>query len=261
MGDRVSDDLVTLKALIISEVAAERQLLRQAASQASVPIELIEVDSPRAEPTCELLTQENADVIFLDSRMGRAERKAILEAARAAVGRPLVILVGSADIRTREVLTDGLGVDGVLAKPINPVEARAVIDGCVRARLPNRVLIVDDSSTVRSVVRKVLQASRFRLEAQEASEGAAALERARSQHYDIIFLDYNMPGFDGFETLAELQHNDANVQVVMITGTNDQTFPERARASGAKDVLFKPFFAKDIDEVLNRLFGLMPQRG
>ena len=46
----------------------------------------------------------------------------------------------------------------------------------------------------------------------------------------------------------------------MITGTNDNAIAEQARAAGAKDLLFKPFYAKDIDAVLNRLFRLMPPK-
>ena len=46
------------------------------------------------------------------------------------------------------------------------------------------------------------------------------------------------------------------MKVVMMTGTRDVRIEDRARAEGAKDFLYKPFFAKDIDAVLNRLFGL-----
>ena len=47
----------------------------------------------------------------------------------------------------------------------------------------------------------------------------------------------------------------------MITGTRDVRIEDRARAEGAKDFLYKPFFAKDIDAVLNRLFGLSVRDG
>jgi FixJ family two-component response regulator len=46
----------------------------------------------------------------------------------------------------------------------------------------------------------------------------------------------------------------------MITGTRDIRIEDRARAGGAADFLYKPFFAKDIDAVLNRAFGLMRQK-
>ena len=144
-------------------------------------------------------------MVFFDSRIPKQGRLELLNAIRAAPSRPLAVLVGAAAMKTREVLTDGLEVDSALAKPIDVQEACDLIDRCIRARLPKRVLIVDDSSTVRSVIRKVLQASRFKLEAEEAEDGSVAIELAKKQRFDIVFLDYQMPVIDGFATLAEFR--------------------------------------------------------
>jgi CheY-like chemotaxis protein len=250
-------DLVSLRMLLVSGVAAERELLRRAAAMASVSIEIVEqLDVEDAAKVCDILEQGGFDFVLIDSRMPRAGRVAVLGTARLAKERPFVILIGAAKATTREVLTDGLEFDGVIAKPIEAEEARAVIERCGRARLPSRVLVVDDSSTVRTIVRKVLQASRFRIDTEEASEGAAALDRMRSGRYDIVFLDCNMPGLDGFATLSEIRRMHPQTQVVMITGARDDRVAERARAAGAKGFLYKPFFAKDIDDVLHSLFGL-----
>jgi CheY-like chemotaxis protein len=261
VGDCVTDDLVTLKVLIASEAAAERALLRRVASQASVPIDVVEVeDAGSAAAVCDVLARNNPDIVFLDSRMPRADRQTVLDAAGDGGGQPLVVLVGPADIKTRQVITDGLSVDSALGKPLDAAEAQAVLGACVRARIPNLALIVDDSSTMRSVVRKVLQASRFRFETVEAAEGNAAIELARKQRFEVVFLDCNMPGLDGFDTLAELRRTQPDIKVVMITAANDQTLADKARAAGAQDLLFKPFYAKDIDAILRRLFGLLPSK-
>jgi CheY-like chemotaxis protein len=135
-----------------------------------------------------------------------------------------------------------------------------MIGHCVRARLPNRALIVDDSSTVRSVIRKVMQASRYRLNAEEVGTGAAAIACAGQQRADIVFLDCHMPDMDGFDTLKALMGVQPDVKIVMMTGTRDMRFEDRARAEGARDFLYKPFYPKDIDAVLDRLFGLMRPR-
>ena len=123
-----------------------------------------------------------------------------------------------------------------------------------------KLLIVDDSSTVRSVIRKVFQASRYKLEAEEAPDGKAAIERANQQRFDLIFLDCHMPGIDGFEALAEIKRIQPDTKVVMITGMRDYRIEDRARTEGASDFIYKPFFPKDIDVVLNRVFGLMRAR-
>ena len=160
-------------------------------------------------------------------------------------------------MKTREVLTEGLEVDGTLAKPIDVKEARGLIDSCVRARVPKRVLIVDDSSTVRSVIRKVLQASRFRLEADEAEDGAVAIRRRKSSATISCSWIARCRASTALPRSPNSKRMHPDTKVVMITGTRDMRIEDRARAEGAKDFLYKPFFAKDIDAVLNRLFGLM----
>jgi CheY-like chemotaxis protein len=255
------DEILSLKMLIVSEVAPERELLRRLASQAAVPINVAEVTAAGdPEAAREALKQDTYDVVVFDSRMPKVHRQTVLDGIRAAPSRPLAILLSAAELKTREVLTDGLEVDGALAKPIDAGEARDLIAHCLRARMPNRVLVVDDSSTVRSVVRKVLQASCFRLVADDAQDGATAIAKAKEQRFDIVFLDCQMPGIDGFTTLAEFKRAHPDAKVVMITGMRDFRIEDRARAEGASDFLYKPFFARDIDAALSRVFGLMRAR-
>jgi CheY-like chemotaxis protein len=253
----MNDDFFSLKILIVSEAAPERELVRQAAAQASIPIEVSQLEAV-GDPitTSEMLARESYDVVFFDSRLPKQGRQELLDALRAAPSRPLGILIGPAPIKTREVLTDGLEVDSTLAKPLDVQEVRDLIGRCIHARLPKRVLIVDDSSTVRSVIRKVLQASRFKLEAEEAEDGSVAIVLVKKRRFDIVFLDCQMPVIDGFTALAEFRRTHPDMKVVMITGTRDVRIEDRARAEGAKDFLYKPFFAKDIDAVLNRLLSL-----
>jgi CheY-like chemotaxis protein len=253
----MSDDLISMKMLIVSEAASERELVRRASAEASIPIEALELVAPEDSLGMkELLARENFDVVFFDSRIPKPARHELLTAILAAPSRPLAVLIAPATIKTREVFTDGLEVDSAVAKPIDMQEVRDLIACCIRARLPQRVLVVDDSSTVRTVIRKVLQASRCKLEAEEAADGSIAVELAKKKRFDIVFLDCQMPGIDGFATLSLLRAAHQDMKVVMMTGTRDHRIEDRARTEGAKDFLFKPFFAKDIDAVLNRLFGL-----
>ena len=148
-------------------------------------------------------------------------------------------------------------VDGVLAKPANADDARKLVELCARTKIPTRVLIVDDSGTMRSIVRKILSASRFALDVHEASEGIAALEQIGSGNFGLVFLDYNMPGLNGFETLSEIKRTSA------ACGGGDDDLdrsttrsPTARTASGALAFLKKPFFPADIDAVLERHYGL-----
>jgi CheY-like chemotaxis protein len=122
--------------------------------------------------------------------------------------------------------------------------------------LPSRVLVVDDSATVRSVMRKVLQSCRYRLEVEEAPDGLSALQQAGRERFDVVLRDCNMPGLDGLATLAMFRQAHADTKVVIVTATNDTRLAAKARTAGAHDVLYKPFYARDVDAVMSRLLGL-----
>ena len=77
----------------------------------------------------------------------------------------------------------------------------------------------------------------------------------RNGEFDIVFLDYNMPGFSGLETLAEFKREKRRVSVVMITSVDDEALAARVRALGAT-FLKKPFFAADIENALCSHYGL-----
>lgn len=102
---------------------------------------------------------------------------------------------------------------------------------------------------------------RYQFEIEEAADGTTALEQAGKKRFDLVPLDCHMPGLDGFATLAKFLENHADTKAVMITATNDTKIADRARAAGAHEVLYKPFYAKDIDALMARLLGLaQPKR-
>ena len=142
----------------------------------------------------------------------------------------------------------------MLVKPQSLEQARRLAEICIRTKIPTRVMIVDDSSTMRSIVRKILTASRFALDIYEAAEGISALNELREGRFGLVFLDYNMPGLNGLETLSEIRRESSNVAVVMITSVVDPAVAERAHAIGALAFLKKPFYPSDIDGVLERYY-------
>jgi len=108
---------------------------------------------------------------------------------------------------------------------------------------------------MRSIVRKVLAATRFPLEVTEVQQGFDAIERARKVEFHIVFLDYNMPGFTGLETMAEFRREKHNPHFVLITSAGNGAVPRRARARGGA-FLKKPSFPADIEAVRGAFYGL-----
>lgn len=171
-------DLITLRMAIVCGDAAQCEALRRAAGMASMPIDVAVFGREQKASAHDKLASGEADIVFIDAVLPSAECHALVHAARLVKKHTLVILIGVPNGSAREGSADG--VDAILETPVDILKASAVMERCVRAWLPNRVLVVDDSATVRSIVRKIMRASRFRLETEETDEGEAALELVRS---------------------------------------------------------------------------------
>jgi DNA-binding response OmpR family regulator len=250
----MSGDLISVRILTVFASVQERELFQQAAATASVPIDIVETDGEATART--ELAAGDVDIVALDSAVPAQDRAAVIKATRSARPAAFIVLLAAATSNAAEVAAAGVGVDGTLSKPANLEEAKAVLARCVRVRLPSRVLVVDDSATMRSIVRKILSATRFRLDIFEAQEGIEALKQIRTGKFDFVFLDYNMPGLSGVETLAEIKRQYPRVEVVMMTSAQDEAVAERARTGGATAFLRKPFYPADIDAVLHSIYGL-----
>jgi CheY-like chemotaxis protein len=241
----MSDDLLSLRMLMVGAPQADCALWTQGTMRASVPIEFFSADGAGSG-----MPQGGLDVVIVDGGLSEIAAAAVVQAARTLRPVPLVVVCG-ANGSARPP-----GVDGVLPRPPSVDEASRLADLCVRACLPKRVLVVDDSSTMRSIVRKILSGSRFRLEVEDSSDGETALVQVRSGRFGLVFVDYNMPGFNGLETLKEIRRQREDVEVVLITSSLDAALADRARAAGAFAFLKKPFYPADIDAILERYFGL-----
>ncbi|HVU31919.1 MAG TPA: response regulator [Opitutaceae bacterium] len=106
--------------------------------------------------------------------------------------------------------------------------------------MPHRILTVDDSKTVRIIIRNAFK--RFDCEILEAGNGMEGLDRAKSKP-DLILLDITMPVMSGVEMLERL-HADpelAGIPVVMLTAEGQKTTAERAMQLGSRGYLMKPF--------------------
>jgi len=103
-------------------------------------------------------------------------------------------------------------------------------------------LIVDDSTVVRKVARRIMEDLDFAVS--EAEDGAQALEACRRAMPDLIFLDWAMPVMDGVEFLAALRKNEPGgdkPKVVFCATENDIAQIAKAMRAGADDFLMKPF--------------------
>ena len=117
-------------------------------------------------------------------------------------------------------------------------------------------LVVDDSSVIRKVARRILEGLDFHIA--EAENGEEAIEACRLQIPDAILLDWNMPKMDGYEFLRNLRRlpNGDRPKVVFCTTENDVAHIARALHAGANEYIMKPF-DKDIVEAKFQEVGLI----
>lgn len=132
----------------------------------------------------------------------------------------------------------------------------------VRAAASTRVLVVDDSATIRAVLGKMLNQDGY--EVLKADDGASALALARSERLDLVFLDIVMPGVSGFEVLRTLRREQAtaHVPIVMISGNVQATEQFYVQRYGADDFMKKPFGREEVFERIRQLVqaGRLPAR-
>jgi two-component system, cell cycle response regulator len=116
--------------------------------------------------------------------------------------------------------------------------------------MSGRVLVVDDSTVVRMVLRRDLEAHGW--EVAEAHDGVEALELCRAQPPDILLLDVEMPRLNGYQVLAALRQDAelAEIPVIFLTARSTSDHVAEGLRRGAEDYLRKPF---ETPELMARL--------
>ena len=117
-------------------------------------------------------------------------------------------------------------------------------------------LVVDDSSVIRKVARRILEGLQFQII--EAEDGEQALQSCQNQLPDAVLLDWNMPKMDGYEFLRQLRRMPGGdvPRVVFCTTENDVAHIARALHAGANEYIMKPF-DKEIVEAKLQEVGLL----
>ena len=118
-----------------------------------------------------------------------------------------------------------------------------------------RILVVDDSRSIRRIVRQDLEAGGYAVE--EATNGEAGLLALENGRFDLVTLDIEMPGLSGFETCRRIRagasSESARIPVIFITANDTLTDRRRGFDAGAAEFLVKPFPAGGIRAAVDRI--------
>ena len=140
-----------------------------------------------------------------------------------------------------------LSTDFELLDPVEPVAAPR--------RVGVKVLLVDDEDQLRRVMKDLLERDGY--EVTEAADGVEALDQVDRHAPDIIVLDLNLPGLDGYGVLTHLRSRPAtqDIPVVVLTALGDEDSEVRVFELGADDFLSKPFRARALSARLQAVLG------
>ena len=118
-----------------------------------------------------------------------------------------------------------------------------------------RLLVVDDFSTMRRIVRNLLKELGFS-NVDEAEDGAVALQRLQNGDFEFVVTDWNMPNMDGLQLLQSIRRAPAlkHLPVLMITAEAKKENIIAAAQAGASGYIVKPFTGATLSEKLNKIF-------
>lgn len=123
--------------------------------------------------------------------------------------------------------------------------------------MAKKIMVVDDSSFARNLIRRALANSEFTLAAM-AADGLAALEIYKQENFnfDLITMDLTLPKLDGLSCIAQMRALNPAARIIVVSAIGDQATKERARALGALAFVEKPFRADRllalVREILNQ---------
>lgn len=119
-----------------------------------------------------------------------------------------------------------------------------------------RILAIDDSPTMRSLVAAALDANGFHIHL--AEDGIDGLDRLANADPHLIITDINMPRLDGFGVIERVRASEthASIPVLVLTTETGSELKERARKAGATGWIVKPFDDVRLVDTINRVLGL-----
>ncbi len=119
-----------------------------------------------------------------------------------------------------------------------------------------RILVVDDFSTMRRIVKNILRQLGYN-NTVEADDGTTALAKLKSEKIEFVVTDWNMPKMSGLELLKEIRSDDAlkDIPVLMVTAEALQENIIAAIKAGVSNYVVKPFDAATMAEKIDKIFG------
>ncbi|CAN5169903.1 hypothetical protein BH18ACT4_BH18ACT4_10580 [soil metagenome] len=249
-------------------------LLRKAFAKSGFEIEI----APDGPVALDLLAASSFDLVILDLGLPGIDGREVLRTIRdRGQTLPVVVLTARHEVSDKVDALRG-GADDYVTKPFSVHELVARVEARLRpppgppippppppspsppkanltvgrragkkraaAPLGIRVLIVEDEPRIAEFVSRGLSSSGY--DVVVAEDGEVGLFLARTESYDVVVLDLNLPGMTGLDVLAGVRADHPDIPVIMLTGMDRPQTRDDALAAGATVFMSKPFQVADL---------------
>jgi len=121
-----------------------------------------------------------------------------------------------------------------------------------------KVMVVDDQTSMRAMIRRTLQDLGFR-DVRDKASAAEALDDVRANRVHLIISDYNMPDMDGLQFLQEVRKDAVigKTVFIMLTASAEKEIVQKAAEMGVNNYVVKPFTPAALKEKIERVFGAL----
>jgi PAS domain S-box-containing protein len=223
------------------------------------------------------------DLVLLEMQMPGMDGPALVRAIKAnpRLAATRLVIMTSLDCGNDLDAMRELGVNACLTKPLKPSALlecftdllsgaapvpmmtslepieRTKVCSASRAAQDLRILIVEDNAVNQKVALHQLQKIGYLAEA--ADNGRQAIEALQRMHFDVVFMDCQMPELDGYEATRELREREGSERhtwIIAMTAHSLEGDREKCLAAGMDDYLSKPIKPEDLQAALNRFRGI-----
>ncbi len=121
-----------------------------------------------------------------------------------------------------------------------------------------KVMVVDDQTSMRAMIRRTLQDLGFR-DVRDKASATDALDDVRANRVHLIISDYNMPEMDGLQFLQEVRKDSVigKTVFIMLTASAEKEIVQKAAEMGVNNYVVKPFTPAALKEKIERVFGAL----
>ncbi|MDH5230385.1 MAG: response regulator [Gammaproteobacteria bacterium] len=242
----------TIKAIIVDDSDQFSGLLKSNLKAFNCVVIKEIRDGKDAIPT---LKHTRCDIVFLDYHLPNKNGLRILQEIDQFGLHPYVVMMSGDEDLDLQIRAECLGAKFFIQKPYKTNELKKLFEQFQVHRdplHPLRVYVADDEPLMRKLLSNTLRRYNTSVEF-EAEDGESLVKRAIENPPDIVFLDLEMPGMDGFETLKQIKQANLPSYVVIVSAHSSIENIKRIKEYGADGFIVKPYAHEKIRQVLKNV--------